>query len=240
MVINLLLDFNNKYRYTNIVFKKGGYMKNILMILTSAEMMGNNEKTGVWLSEFSEPYEAIIESGHKVTIASINGGVVPIDPKSIGEHENEAKFIEVLQSSIKIDDVSTSDFDAVFLPGGHGTMFDLAQSEVLNAKLGEFADQEKAMAAVCHGPSGFLNVKTSDGEYLVKGRNVTGFTNAEEAAVGLTDVMPFLLEDEFKSRGANYVVNPMWESHVEVDGFVVTGQNPQSAIATVNEFIKLV
>jgi putative intracellular protease/amidase len=215
-------------------------MKKILMVLTSADMMSNNVKTGVWLSEFSEPYAAIVETEHEVTIASINGGVVPIDPKSIGEDIDEAKFIKVLESSINIDDVNVDDFDAVFLPGGHGTMFDLAQSDVLNTKLGEFADQQKVMAAVCHGPSGFLNVKTSDGEYLVKGRTVTGFTNEEEAAVGLTNVMPFLLEDEFVKRNAKYVAYPNWESHVEVDDFVITGQNPQSALAVVDEFLKLV
>lgn len=214
-------------------------MKKILMFLTTADMMPNNEATGVWLSEFAEPYDALIETGHQITIASIKGGKIPVDPKSLGELANESKYLDLIKDSEPLTSINSQDYAGIFFPGGHGTMFDFPFDTQLASLIAEFYETTKPIAAVCHGPAALVNVKLSDGSYLVNNKTVTSFTNAEEAAIELTSVVPFLLETKFIEHGANFVPKANFEAHVEVDGLLVTGQNPQSSIITAQKFVEL-
>jgi putative intracellular protease/amidase len=204
--------------------------KRVLMVVTSHGEIGEGHPTGIWLSEFAEPYEVFKGRGFEVTVASIRGGKAPIDPRSLSG-ENEAKWkdaIRELEVTRPLAEVSPEGYDALFLPGGHGTMFDFPGSEALQARVREFFESGRVVAAVCHGPAGLVDVKLSSGEYLVKGKKVTAFTNEEERAVKLDAVMPFLLEDRLREHGARFEAAPKWANHVEVDGRLVTGQNPQS------------
>jgi len=218
-----------------------GQLQSILIILTSFNTMPSNEPTGIWLEEFAIPYNEFIDKGFKVTVASIQGGQVPIDPRSKPTAEQQtlwAGAIEVLDKTTPIASVQHDLFDAVFLPGGHGTMFDLPGNRHLQTILRDFAEQSKVIAAVCHGPAGFVDVRLKDGTALVEGKTLTSFTNDEESAAGLTEKMPFLLEDRLKALGAKFVAQPNWSDHVQVDGILITGQNPQSsksiALAVIN------
>ncbi|OJF17210.1 MAG: glutamine amidotransferase [Bacillaceae bacterium G1] len=215
--------------------------KRLLMVVTSHDEIKEGHKTGIWLSEFAEPYEIFREKGLEVVVASIKGGQAPIDPRSINE-ENKVKWanaIRELENTRPLAEVSAEDFDALFLPGGHGTMFDFPDNEVLQATVREFFESGRVVAAVCHGPAGLVNVKLSSGEYLVKGRKVTSFTNEEERAVQLDADMPFLLEDRLRENGALFETAPMWADHVAVDGNLVTGQNPQSGESAAKKVLEL-
>ena len=220
----------------------------ILMVLTSHDRLGDTgEKTGFWLEEFAAPYYVFIDAGAQVTVASPNGGQPPIDPKSEDpsnrtpaqdRFKGDADAQAVLANTHRLDSVSADDFDAVFYPGGHGPLWDLAEDPTSIRLIERFADAGKPVAAVCHAPGVLRHVK-HDGEPLVKGRRVTGFTNSEEEAVKLTKVVPFLVEDELKRLGGRYEKAGDWQSFSIVDGRLVTGQNPASSEATAEALLGL-
>ena len=214
--------------------------KTVLMVVTSADKIDDTLQTGLWLSEFAEPYTEFVSSGYSVTVASIKGGTAPIDPRSLND-ENERQWadaIAVLKDTVPITNVQADGFDAVFLPGGHGTMFDLPSNTTLQTLIRQFAEAGKVIAAVCHGPAGLVGVTMTNGQPLVKGKRVTGFTNEEERAVKLDDKVPFLLEDRLRELGADFIAQPLWSDHVERDGNLITGQNPQSGISTAKAVIE--
>ena len=209
------------------------------MVLTSHSELGNTgEKTGFWVEEFAAPYYAFIDAGIEVTLASPAGGQPPIDPKSEladfqtdatrrfdADSDTQAK----LANSLVLADVKQDEFDGVFYPGGHGPLWDLTDNTDSIRLLESFVAAQKPIAAVCHASAAFLNLKDAEGEFLVKGKAVTGFSNTEEDAVQLTDIVPFLLEDELIKRGANYQKTDDWNVFTLEDGLVITGQNPASS-----------
>jgi putative intracellular protease/amidase len=204
----------------------------ILIIVTSFSRIENGDATGVWLEEFAVPYTAFEEQGYKITVASIKGGVVPIDPRSIPEakrQEEWKKAINILQNSVAISSVDASKYDAVFIPGGHGTMFDFPHSKELKKLLDTFVAQEKLIASMCHGPASLLNVVLPNGESFIKGKRVTSFTNNEEAQAPYKESVPFLLETQLRNNGAVFIVKENWADHIEIDGNLITGQNPSSS-----------
>ncbi|WP_417224067.1 type 1 glutamine amidotransferase domain-containing protein [Amphritea sp.] len=212
---------------------------NILFVLTSHDELGNTgEKTGFWVEEFAAPYYVLADAGVNITLASPAGGQPPIDPKSALEDfqtedtrrfDQDAELQQKLANTLPLSSVSADDYDAIFYPGGHGPMWDLTQNKASIALIETFARQGKPVSAVCHAPSVLLNTKDEAGEPLVKNKKVTGFTNTEEAAVGLTEVVPFLLEDELKQRGGVYSQGPDWGPYLIEDGLLITGQNPASS-----------
>ena len=214
---------------------------NILMVLTSHDRLGDTgKKTGFWLEEFAAPYYAFIDAGVNVTLASPAGGQPPLDPssdtadaqtKDTKRFKEDAKAQEHLANTEKLADMKAEDFDSVFYPGGHGPLWDLAVDKNSINLIETFVTQDKPVAFVCHSPAALKNVKI-DGEYLVKGKTVTGFSNSEEEAVSLTDVVPFLVEDALKDNGGNYEKAGDWESFVVEDGLLITGQNPASSEET--------
>lgn len=213
--------------------------KNVLMVLTSHSELGNTgEKTGFWVEEFAAPYYAFIEAGIKVSLASPAGGQPPIDPKSeladfqtaSTKRYDEDKAVQALMANTaKLADVNAEDYDAVFYPGGHGPLWDLTDNADSISLLESFLAANKPVAAVCHATAAFLNLKDAAGEYVVKGKGVTGFTNSEEDAVQLTDIVPFLLEDELIKRGGDYQKVADWNAFAIQDGLLISGQNPQSS-----------
>ena len=221
----------------------------ILMVLTSHDQLGNTGKeTGFWLEEFAAPYYLLKDAGAAVTLASPDGGQPPIDPKSdLPENQTDAtrRFRNdptaqaELANTKKLASISAADFDAVFYPGGHGPMWDMPDNAASIALIEDFVKADKPVAAVCHAPVALINVRGKDGDYLIKGKRVTGFTDTEEEAVGLTSVVPFLLEDELKERGAIFSKGSDWSSHIEVDGKLITGQNPASSKAGAEALLKL-
>jgi len=213
--------------------------KKILMVLTSHAELGNTgEKTGFWVEEFAAPYYAFIEAGVEVTLASPAGGQPPIDPTStLADFQTDAtkrydadSAAQTLMANTKVlSEVKSSDFDAVFYPGGHGPLWDLADNTDSISLIENFVKEQKPVAAVCHASAAFLNVKDADGNALVAGKKVTGFTNSEEAAVQLTDIVPFLVEDELIKKGGDYQKTDDWGVLALEDGLVITGQNPASS-----------
>lgn len=216
--------------------------KSLLIVLTSHARIAEDLPTGMWLSEFAEPYEEFLAAGLQVTVASIRGGEAPIDPRSLNEETSKKweKAIRAAQQTLSVEEVSADDYDGIFLPGGHGTMYDLPDNKTLQALIARFAEAGKAIGAVCHGPAGLVNVRLSDGSHLVKGRKLTAFTNEEERATGLDRHMPFLLEDKLREAGADFVAMPKWSDHIETDGKLVTGQNPQSGLSIAREMVRLI
>jgi putative intracellular protease/amidase len=221
----------------------------ILIVLTSHSEMGDTgKKTGFWVEEFAAPYYELADVGAEITLASPKGGQPPIDPKS-EEPEAQTKFThrfykdeplkQKLAHTLKLSDVRASDYDAVFYPGGHGPLWDLVRDTNSIALLAAFQQQGKPMALVCHAPCALLNVKLPNGDALIKGKNVTGFSNTEEAAVELTEVVPFLLENELKISGAHYSKGPDWGVYVQTDGLLITGQNPASSAEAAKVLFKL-
>jgi putative intracellular protease/amidase len=221
----------------------------ILIVLTSHDQLGDTgKKTGFWLEEFAAPYYVLKDAGAAITVASPKGGLPPLDPKSeMPEFQTElTKRFRTdtgaqaeLANTKKLADVSADDFDAVFYPGGHGPMWDMPDNATSIALIEAFVKADKPIGGVCHAPVALVNVRGKDGEYLVKGKRVTGFTNAEEEAVGLTAVVPFLLEDRLKERGGIYSKTANWVPYVQVDGRLVTGQNPASSEPAAEELLKL-
>ncbi|MTI19086.1 type 1 glutamine amidotransferase domain-containing protein [Rhodobacteraceae bacterium RKSG542] len=224
-------------------------MTKVLIVLTSHDQLGNTgEKTGFWTEEFAAPYYKLIDAGVDVTLASPKGGQPPIDPKSNQpDYQTEAtrrldsdkSALGALAHTHKLDSVNADDYDAVFYPGGHGPLWDLSQDPNSIALIEHFIASHKPVAAVCHAPAVLLQAKTADGEPLVKGKTVSGFSNDEEAAVGLTEVVPFLLESEMDRLGANYTKVAPWHTLAVQDGLLITGQNPQSSVAVADELLSV-
>lgn len=211
----------------------------VLFVLTSHSDLGNTgEKTGFWVEEFAAPYYYLVDKGVEVSIASPKGGQPPIDPTSDKpENQTEAtkrfKADSALQEKLStthlLADIKSEDYDAVFYPGGHGPLWDLAESEVSANLIERFYNSNKPVSFVCHAPAALKMVKNTDGEPLVKGKKVTGFTNSEEALVQLTDVVPFLVEDMLKANGGIYSKKGDFETYAIEDGLLITGQNPASS-----------
>ena len=222
----------------------------ILLVLTSHDQLGNTgHKTGFWLEEFASPYYVFKDAGAQITLASPKGGQPPIDPKSDApdaqtaatrRFAEDAEAQQLLASSLPLAQVRAEDFDALFYPGGHGPLWDLAEDSTSIALIERFIALGKPVGAVCHAPGVLRHVKAADGTPLVHGKRVTGFSNSEEAAVELTDVVPFLVEDMLKDHGGVYGRAADWHSHVEVDGLLVTGQNPASSDASAEALLTLV
>jgi putative intracellular protease/amidase len=213
----------------------------ILMVLTSHDQLGNTgKKTGFWLEEFAAPYFAFKDAGAQLTLASPKGGQPPLDPKS-DEPDAQTAATErfrkdpaaqsALASTALLGSVRAEDYDAVFYPGGHGPLWDLTEDKVSIALIEAFYKAGKPVAFVCHAPGVLRHVKGADGQPLVKGKRVTGFTNSEEEAVQLTNVVPFLVEDMLQEKGGIYSKGDDWASYVVTDGLLLTGQNPASSEA---------
>jgi putative intracellular protease/amidase len=221
----------------------------ILMVLTSHVKLGaTGRQTGFWLEEFSTPYYVFKDAGADITLASPLGGQPPIDPSSdepgaqtdsTRRFKSDPEAQAALANTAKLSGIAASDYDAVFYPGGHGPLWDLAENAFSIGVIQSAFAAGKPVAAVCHGPGVLRHVKTPDGSALVQGKNVTGFTNTEEEAVGLTKVVPFLVEDMLKASGANYSKGADWQSHVVVDGLLVTGQNPASSGAAAEALLDM-
>jgi putative intracellular protease/amidase len=221
----------------------------ILMVMTAHDKLGDTgKKTGFWLEEFAAPYYTFLDAGAAVTVASPKGGEPPLDPKSDtadGQTEATRRFKKdpaaqaVLARTVKLADVRAEDYDAIFYPGGHGPMWDMPDNATSIALIEAFVKADKPVGAVCHAPAALVNVRGKDGEYLVKGKRVAGFTNAEEEAVGLTAVVPFLLEDRLTKQGGIFSKAANWVPYVQVDGKLVTGQNPASSGPGAGELLKL-
>lgn len=211
----------------------------ILMVLTSHDQLGTTGlKTGFWLEEFAAPYYVFKDANADITIASPKGGQPPLDPKSdepdfqtaaTARFKDDKDAQAALAGSLKLSDISPGDYDAVFYPGGHGPLWDLTEDRNSISLIEEMYAAGKTVAAVCHAPAVFRHTKAPDGSPLVEGKSVTGFSNSEEAAVELTDIVPFLLEDELQVIGANYSKSSDWHPYVVTDGNLVTGQNPASS-----------
>jgi len=218
-------------------------MIRILMVVTSQGMIDGEPRTGVWFSEFSEPYAALRATGAEVSVASPRGGPAPVDPRGYpGQADigGVRDALEQLNATHSLDRIRHEDFDALFFPGGHGPMFDLATDANTKALIAAFWAAGKPVAAVCHGPAALLDVKLPDGSTLLKGKRVTGFTKGEDAVDALFAFMPFSLQDRMTAEGASFVEQPPRSVHVETDGLLVTGQNPASATATAQAFLEVV
>ena len=221
----------------------------ILMVLTSHDRLGDTgQPTGFWLEEFAAPYYTFKDAGAQITLASPKGGQPPLDPKSSDpamQTDATRRFAAdgaaqtALASTLTLDEVRAEGFDALFYPGGHGPLWDLAEDPRSVALIERFQALGKPVGAVCHAPAVLRHVRGADGQPLVKGRQVTGFSNSEEAAVQLTAVVPFLVEDMLKANGGQYSSAADWHSHVAVDGLLVTGQNPASSEASAAALLKL-
>ena len=219
----------------------------ILMVLTSHDQLGDTgKKTGFWLEEFAAPYFAFKDAGAQLTLASPKGGQPPLDPKS-DEPDAQTAATErfrkdpaaqsALASTALLSSARAEDYDAIFYPGGHGPLWDLTEDKISIALIEEFSQAGKPVAAVCHAPGVLRHVKGADGQPLVKGKCVTGFTNSEEEAVQLTKVVPFLVEDMLKEKGGVYSKGADWASYVLTDGLLITGQNPASSEAAAQELL---
>ena len=223
-------------------------MSKILMVLTSHDQLGNTGvKTGFWLEEFAAPYYAFKDAGAAITVASPLGGQPPLDPKSdeadsqtdaTRRFKADSAAQAVLASTLTLKEVAAADFDAVFYPGGHGPLWDLAEDVTSIALIESMLKAGKPVAAVCHAPGVLRHVKTPDGESVVKGKKVTGFTNTEEEAAGLTKVVPFLVEDMLTQNGGVYSKAADWQPYVVTDGLLITGQNPASSEPVAQALLK--
>lgn len=213
-------------------------MKKVLFVVTSHDKLGNTgEKTGFWVEEFAAPYYELLDQGVDITIATPKGGQPPIDPKSEDESaatEDTKRFykdeelLEKLKHTQKLANIRPNDYDAVFYPGGHGPLWDLVEDENSITLIENFYSKNKPVGFVCHAPAALKNVKIN-GDYLVKGKKLTGFSNSEEEAVGLTDIVPVLLEDALQKNGAIYSKVADWQPYAVEDGLLITGQNPASS-----------
>ena len=221
----------------------------ILIVLTSHSELGDTgKKTGFWVEEFAAPYYELADAGAEITLASPKGGQPPIDPSSqlaaaqtkfTQRFDKDEPLKKKLAHTIKLSEVNAADYDAVFYPGGHGPLWDLVKDTNSIALIEAFQQQGKPMALVCHAPCALLKAKLPNGDPLIKGKKVTGFSDTEEAAVKLTKVVPFLLEDELKKAGAHYSQGPDWGVYVKTDGLLITGQNPASSAEAARTLLKL-
>jgi len=222
-------------------------MKIVFVLTSHSELGDSGKKTGFWIEEFAAPYYALVDEGALITIASPKGGQPPVDPMSEASDaqtaatarffkDNEA--IDKVAHSLKLSDINPADYDAVFYPGGHGPLWDLANDKISIKLIEDFYNTQKPISFVCHAPAALLHAKAENGEPLVKGKKVTGFSNTEEEAVGLTNVVPFLLEDELKKLGGHYSKEDDWSSFTQHDGLLITGQNPASSAAVAHLLLK--
>ncbi|MNO71229.1 General stress protein 18 [compost metagenome] len=221
----------------------------ILVVLTSHDRLGDTgEKTGFWLEEFAAPYYVFKDAGAQMTLASPKGGQPPLDPKSDAadaqtpateRFRKDPEAQAALANTLPLAEMNADDYDAIFYPGGHGPLWDLTEDHHSIALIETFHADGKPVAAVCHAPCVFRHTLSENGEPLVRGRHVTGFTNSEEEAVGLTSVVPFLVQDMLKANGARFSKADDWQSHVEVDRLLITGQNPASSEAVAEAVLKL-
>jgi putative intracellular protease/amidase len=220
---------------------------NILMVLTSHAELGNTgRKTGFWLEEFASPYYVFKDAGATLTLASPLGGQPPLDPKSdeagsqtaaTRRFKSDTVAQSALANTVKLSTLKASNFDAVFYPGGHGPLWDLAEDAASIALIDAMTAAGKTVAAVCHAPGVLRHGRTPGGASLLKGKNVTGFTNTEEEAAGLSKVVPFLVEDMLKEQGGKFSKAADWQPHVVVDGHLITGQNPASSEAAAHALL---
>jgi putative intracellular protease/amidase len=224
-------------------------MKKVLVVLPSHDQLGNTgQKTGFWLEEFTDPYYKFIDSGYEVTIASPRGGKPPVDPKSI-QKENQSESTQrferdksaqaKLENTLVLSQVSANDYDTLFLPGGHGPMWDLSSDENMKKIVEDFYSDKKIVSAVCHGPAGLLQARDRNGNSILKGKKITGFTNNEESAVGLTKAVPFSLENRMKELGGKFEKGQDFKPFVISDGQLITGQNPKSALPAAEKVIEI-
>jgi putative intracellular protease/amidase len=224
-------------------------MKKVLVVLPSHDQLGNTgQKTGFWLEEFTDPYYKFIDSGYEVTIASPRGGKPPVDPKST-QKENQSESTQrfekdksaqaKLENTLVLSQVSASDYDTLFLPGGHGPMWDLSSDENMKKIVEDFYSDKKIVSAVCHGPAGLLQATDRNGNSILKGKKITGFTDNEESAVGLTKAVPFSLENRMKELGGKFEKGQDFKPFVISDGQLITGQNPKSALPTAEKVIEI-
>lgn len=221
----------------------------ILMVLTSHDQLGDTgKKTGFWLEELAAPYYTFVDAGAEVVLASPAGGQPPLDPKSNepdAQTETTKRFeadevaMQALANTHKLSEVLNQDFDAVFYPGGHGPLWDLAKDQNSISLIEQTLQADKPVALVCHAPGVLRDVKDAEGHSIVEGKTVTGFTNTEENGVGLTDIVPFLVEDMLKEKGGKYSKAEDWQVYVQQDGLLITGQNPASSAATAEVLLKL-
>jgi putative intracellular protease/amidase len=224
-------------------------MKKVLVVLPSHDQLGNTgQKTGFWLEEFTDPYYKFIDSGYEVTLASPRGGKPPVDPKSI-QKENQSESTKrferdkstqaKLENTLVLSQVSASDYDTLFLPGGHGPMWDLSSNENMKKIVEDFYSDKKIVSAVCHGPAGLLQATDRNGNSILKGKKITGFTNNEESAVGLTKTVPFLLENRMKELGGKFEKGQDFKPFIVSDGQLITGQNPKSALPAAEKVVEI-
>ena len=221
---------------------------NILFVLTSHDQLGDTgNKTGFWVEEFANPYYTLLDKGAKITIATPKGGAAPIDPSSdsadaatedTDRYNKDADAKERIANTKVLADINPNDFDAVFYPGGHGPLWDLANDETSIALIEKFNSQQKPIAFVCHAPAALKSVKNTDGSPIVKGKKVTGFTNTEEAAVQLTNIVPFLVENMLTENGGIYSKKEDWAAYAIQDGNLITGQNPASSALVAEKLIE--
>jgi len=222
-------------------------VKKVLIVLTSHEDLGNTgKKTGFWLEEFADPYYLLMDNGIAITLASPKGGRPPMDPSSAAENyqtkstkrlTNDDIAQEQLSNTVKLETINVDDYDAIYYPGGHGPLWDLAEDKTSIALIEGFYNANKTIAFVCHAPAVLKNTKKKDGTPLVKGLNVTGFTNSEETASGLIKVVPFLVEDMLIKNGGIYSKGTDWLAYAIEDGNIITGQNPASAILVAEKLL---
>lgn len=221
----------------------------VLFVVTSHDELGNTgKKTGFWVEEFAAPYYVFTDAGVEVTVATPKGGQAPIDPSSevpdaqtaaTERYYKDEAVQKIIENTHKLSEQKASDYDAVFYSGGHGPLWDLANDSDSQKLILDFYHAQKPVGAVCHAPGVFKNIKLENGEAFVKGKNVTGFSNTEEEAVQLTNVVPFLVEDELKNSGGNYTKTDDWGVHVVEDELLITGQNPASSETVAEKLIAL-
>ena len=215
--------------------------KTILMLVTGADKMPNGEPTGLWLEEFAVPCKLFVEAGYRVETFTPQGGLAPIDPRSEPTLEEVAGWLDALEQLVNtksLETVNPEEFAAIFIPGGHGVMFDLAADPAVAKLIQEFNAQDKPIASICHGPAALVNVVLEDGTPLVKGKKITAFSDAEERAVELAEEMPFLLESKLSELGAKVKTKKKFKAYAVRDGNLITGQNPASSKATAKLLIK--
>ncbi|WP_411686358.1 type 1 glutamine amidotransferase domain-containing protein [Acinetobacter pseudolwoffii] len=221
----------------------------ILIVLTSHDTLGDTgKKTGFWLEELAAPYYSFVDAGAELILASPAGGQPPLDPKSNepdAQTETTKRFeadevaMQQLANTHKLSEVLNQDFDAVFYPGGHGPLWDLAEDQNSISLIEQTLQANKPVALVCHAPGVLRDVKDAEGRSIVEGKSVTGFSNSEEDGVALTDIVPFLVEDMLKEKGGQYSKAEDWQVYVQEDGLLITGQNPASSAATAEALLKL-
>jgi len=219
--------------------------KKVLFVVTSHSEKGNTgEKTGYFLSEVSHPWEVLFDAGYEIDFVSPQGGKAPVDGFDLKDPVNKmfwenTEYHHKIENTMKPSEVKVNEYAAIFFAGGHGTMWDFPDNEEIQNIAAQIYEANGVVGAVCHGPSGLVNIKLTDGSYLVAGKKVNAFTNEEEEIVGLTKVVPFLLEDKLKERGVIFEKSAPWQVHVVVDQRLVTGQNPQSAHAVGEAILEL-